>query len=621
MSQQNDREILQSIIDGEHTLFVRFDLDGYYTFANPAFYRHLQVEPENVIAEHFTKFVHPDDREKARKAGRTCKEVPGRVVTTEFRKPVGRDTDKYIFTRWEMSAVLNNKGEVIEIQGIGNDITDKVVAELQLKENEALYRLLAENSSDIIVLFDQSLKLTYVSPSVKRLLLYNPGEVNNISLFNILHPDDKKLIIKKVQHAFKKKQQLYVLPLRLKNKNGGFEWFEVAANIEYNQKGYHLQTVCNIRSIKERVERQAELKEISERLLLAKNVANLGIGDFNLLSEEYVIDQQVRELFAFTEKEENLVEAFMKRLHSDDLGYFRQKLKEARNNQGNLELTYRIITPKGVLKYIHTIADFSYDKNGKLVRAVTINEDYTERVMAENELKNKNSQLEKINGELDRFVYSVSHDMRAPIASALGLARLISDSDSFSELKQYASLQEKSLMKLDGFISDILTFSRNSRMDVQAAPVKFNDILQKSLEHAALHDGFGSIEIELRIDQKKQFISDAFRLGVIFNNLIGNAIKYQNPSQNNSWLIINISVKGSVATINLLDNGIGIPVDYHDKIFGMFTRATDTKAGSGLGLYIVQETLKRINGTIELTTPADQSRGSSFKVVLNELTQ
>ena len=216
------------------------------------------------------------------------------------------------------------------------------------------------------------------------------------------------------------------------------------------------------------------------------------------------------------------------------------------------------------------------------------------------DIERKNSKLRKLNEELDRFVYSASHDLRAPLSSVLGLAEIARLETTIERKDECLRLINSSIKKLDGFINDIIDFSRNQRVELQVENLDIeyeaNDVLQ---ELKYLNKG-EKIKISVFSEDHNHFMTDARRLQVILKNLISNAIRYHDLQKENPFIQIEIKYERHKAIISVTDNGIGIESKHLDKIFKMFYRADETSKGSGLGLYIVKETLDKLNGKIEV---------------------
>ncbi len=234
------------------------------------------------------------------------------------------------------------------------------------------------------------------------------------------------------------------------------------------------------------------------------------------------------------------------------------------------------------------------------------------------ELKRQNEELQKVNQELDRFVYSASHDLRAPISSLLGLLQVAESMDDVKEILKYLELGKKSLYRLDHFIQEILDYSRNSRLEVKKVAVDLQNLISEVLENYAYVESYQKISKEVQVRGDFSFYSDTFRLKVILNNLLSNALRYSLPREELSYVRVTADISKWQAVITVSDNGMGIREHHLSRIFDMFYRADSLKAGSGLGLYIVKETLAKLGGSIEVTSEFE--KGTTFRLVIpNEL--
>lgn len=247
-----------------------------------------------------------------------------------------------------------------------------------------------------------------------------------------------------------------------------------------------------------------------------------------------------------------------------------------------------------------------------IVNAVKQREAEAAKVLANDAMHKQYEELMKINKELDSFVYSVSHNLRAPLRSVLGLINIarMEDDKRGNNFKDYFNMIETSMNKLDETLKEILDYSRNSRQDLCIEKIEIQKLLADNLEKMQFMPGSSSIKKEININEESTLYSDKYRISVIFNNLISNAIKYYDPGKDDPTLKITINVDKDKARLEFQDNGIGIDKEYQDKIFNMFFRATQLAEGAGLGLYIVQEAVDKLNGTIQIRSEIRQ--GTSF---------
>lgn len=216
----------------------------------------------------------------------------------------------------------------------------------------------------------------------------------------------------------------------------------------------------------------------------------------------------------------------------------------------------------------------------------------------ETELKNENLTL--ANKELDRFVYSASHDLRSPLTSLKGLVQIAKEEEDLEQIKYYFELMDQTISKQDQFIKDIIDYSRNKRTGKTLELVNLNQLIDDIIQQYGYNENTKTIQIEknLEIDQ---IYSDALRLKIIFNNLISNAIKYGDPEKEKKKIEIKIFKENDFYKIVIKDNGIGIEEEILPRIFEMFF-GTNNNIGSGLGLYITKEAVQVLGGTISASS-------------------
>lgn len=237
---------------------------------------------------------------------------------------------------------------------------------------------------------------------------------------------------------------------------------------------------------------------------------------------------------------------------------------------------------------------------------------------SEAELKAKNNELLELNKELDTFVYSASHDLKSPLNSLKGLIGVIGIANSEEEREVFLKMMEVSVQRLRDFIDDLEALARNRRTQVKPMKVDFELLMRTSLENVLYSDDAKHVDINFNIENEASFISDRNRIGVIINNLLSNGIRYKKEYIDDAFVRVNIAVSEEKATISVEDNGIGIPKENIDKIFNMFEKGGSKKSGSsGLGLYIVKETVEKLQGSIRVESKQDE--GSTFIVELPSL--
>ncbi len=222
----------------------------------------------------------------------------------------------------------------------------------------------------------------------------------------------------------------------------------------------------------------------------------------------------------------------------------------------------------------------------------------------------KNEQLQKANTELDRFVYSASHDLRAPLSSLLGLIEVAKL--DHSGIDHYLDMMRAKIHDLEDFIKEIISYSRNARMEVKKQPVNLKQTVDEVTEALTFSVGNPDIRIENLVSEDMIVHTDSVRLKIVLSNLIDNSLKYRDEQKEKPFIRIEAAQRDDVKVIVVKDNGVGIDQVYLEKIFQMFFRASESSKGSGLGLYIVKETLGKINGSIQVESSL--GAGTTFMV-------
>ena len=234
----------------------------------------------------------------------------------------------------------------------------------------------------------------------------------------------------------------------------------------------------------------------------------------------------------------------------------------------------------------------------------------------EKQLSKQNEELEQANKELDRFVYSVSHDLSAPLRSILGLVNISRLEKNEQQLRFYIDNIESSVYKLENFINEILDYSRNERQTITLEDINLQELIREILDNLKFQENFNKIFIDLSGISDSPIRSDKMRLKIILNNLLSNAIKFQNPTNPTPQILLSSHSSAEGYMIAIEDNGEGIKPEVKDRIFEMFFRGTQRSKGSGLGLYIAREAAEKIQGTI--TVDSEFGKGTVFHVELRK---
>ncbi len=227
-------------------------------------------------------------------------------------------------------------------------------------------------------------------------------------------------------------------------------------------------------------------------------------------------------------------------------------------------------------------------------------------------LENKIEELEKTNHELSRFIYSASHDLRAPVASSLGLLRVARHEIKDEVSIDYFDKLEHTIKKLDLFVSNIIDYYKNSKQQEVHEEVKFEELIDDVIESVKSHLDTADAHIDSEVIQKNRFCTDAFRMRIILSQLISNAVKFKKEDQEKARISIKIEADLNEARIEVKDSGVGILTDHMHKVFQIFFKSQNKESGSGIGLYIVKEALDKMGGSINVNS--EPGKGTLFSI-------
>jgi two-component system sensor histidine kinase/response regulator len=234
--------------------------------------------------------------------------------------------------------------------------------------------------------------------------------------------------------------------------------------------------------------------------------------------------------------------------------------------------------------------------------------------MANSMLAVKNDELQRAYNELNKFAYSVSHDIRGPLAGILGAINIAREIDDVEEMREMLFLMEKSLKKLDTYIISMHDYYSLQRGELKITEIDFNKLLDELKPLYNVLAKTNNITFNIHVNQGEVFRNDEVPLKLIFNNLLSNAFKYQDKNRANKSVDISVEIQKNVATIYVKDTGIGILGSHIGEIFNLFYRANSQEVGSGFGLYNVKSALLKLNGQIEVNSVMHE--GTAFKITI-----
>lgn len=485
-----------------------------------------------------------------------------------------------------------------------------IISNLKLNDaklflTEKNYRNLIEYAGEAILIIDEESKIIDLNEVACVLFGYTREELLEINISKLVPPDEVEMQLEDVELIRRNKSAQ--LSRKIKRKDGSFVEIEVSSR-SMDGKGFF----AIIYDVTERKNAEEILKKSEEkyRYLFDNNPAYIIIWDLATL-EVLEINNAVLSKYGFSKDEWTKMSVLDYRPEEEY-----SKIKEFAqymlvNDEPIVTRNWKHYKKNGE-EMIMEIASHKIDYNNRKA-ILSLANDVTDSKVFENELIRYNAELKKTNTELDRFVYSASHDLRAPLKSMLGLIYITSDDikenenlDNVSLILERLDLLNQSVSKLDNFIEDILNYSRNARLESIYEEIDIEDLVNEVKKHPKFADE-KPLDFNFRVNSKQQFVSDYQKLKVVLNNVISNAFKYSDATKENSFVNIIFTADTNKATIIVEDNGIGIGEKDRQKIFDMFYRSSIMSTGSGLGLYIVKEVIEKLGGTISVESESGKN--------------
>lgn len=224
----------------------------------------------------------------------------------------------------------------------------------------------------------------------------------------------------------------------------------------------------------------------------------------------------------------------------------------------------------------------------------------------------RNKELQIAYDELDRFAYSVSHDLKDPLSGIKSAINVAQDFNKIEDILAAMSLIEDSLDRLDNYVDRLRDYYLIRRGALSITPIDFHELLESVDRFYTSRPTNKDVKLELQVEQHGEFNCDRVILEMILHNLLSNAFKYQKTECEDKWINIQVRVENKIARILVSDNGIGIDSAYLEDIFKIFFRGTNQAHGMGFGLYNLYHVLLKLQGTIAVES--ELGTGTTFTI-------
>lgn len=484
----------------------------------------------------------------------------------------------------------------------------KNALDLAVLESEKAYRLLAENTNDVISLHNLSGDFLYASPAIFELSGFQPSEVLGKKLVDFFHVDDVVKMKTQLESILINEKKLR-FEYRFLKKDGTYIWIESVGKLIYDSvTNEPIEIIAVTRDATERILKDQQLKTSEEQYrLIAENATDM-ITRHDLEGIYNYVSNSSYTLIGYS-PDDMIGKSAFDFLHPEDATKINEGLEEfIAKGLGIYTASYRYKRKDGSYIWIESTNKLTYiDGTDKILGVISISRDISERKAFEARLE------EKIK-ELDTFIYRSSHDLKGPLASLQGLLNVAKSEIVDANSLQYLGLIEKSVMNLDSILMDLLNITKITQGSLTIVDINIKEVILNIISSFENLPESEKIKWELHFDEHETLHLDKSLVNNIFQNLIINAIKYHDRTKENPKVKISTELVKEEMIIKVEDNGEGIPEDLQHNIFDMFFRGNSKSTGSGLGLYIVKNAVEKSGGRLELFSK--EKVGSTFTIYL-----
>ena len=503
--------------------------------------------------------------------------------------------------------------EGVLISSAIRDITDR-------KRAETKFRDLLESAPDAIVIVNEQGRIVLTNAQTEKLfgyprheLLDQPVEILVPHRFHAEHAGHRQ----NYSHSPRPRAMGADLELYGRRKDGTEFPVEISLSPLETAKGKLISSA--IRDVSDRRQAAEALKASEERLQLALEAAQLGVWDLDLTNDRAFRSLRHDQILGYDSLQPEWgVQIAIKHMVPEDREQFQSSFAQALTTN-TFSAEFRVKSARdGSIHWAFAQGRVYRDKNGKPVRMMGVVSDTTARKQAEQqverhrqELARSNADLAAANQELEAFSYSVSHDLRAPLRHIDGFARILKEehaTELSEEAQRYLDRVLHGANHMGHLVDDLLNLAKIGRRDLARQRTKLDLLVREALADLP---GTENRSVEWRVEPLPEVECDPGLLKLVFNNLLGNALKFTRSRQP-AVIEIGKSESAGPTTIFVRDNGVGFDPKYADKLFGVFQRLhrQEDFEGTGVGLATVQRIVRKHGG--EVWAESEVDRGATF---------
>ncbi|TFG17896.1 MAG: PAS domain S-box protein [Promethearchaeota archaeon] len=639
-SEKKYKEIIESIQEG----YFEVDLEGNFTFFNDTFRNMSGYSKEELLEKNYRELTDQENANEILNSYNAVFKTGQKKKNLQF-KYYNKQKEEVIVEH-SVDLIYDSDGNKIGFFGLGRDITEKYNLEQELKQSEAMYRLITENAYDLISIINQKLRFEYVNEEpFLSILGYSKEEILGKSVLNLILPEERERSLKILSEGLKKGEG--ILETKIQHKNGDLLWVEVKGKT-FRDKDGKIKGILTGRDITERKlaeeklkilnqeqeliiqEKTKELRDSEEKFRHLYENSPYGIILLNPKGEIIDCNIAISKIFGYE------LDDLVGNNYLDLLTVYPEKTKPLLRKMGHLlsknDHDEPIFKPQAIKIYKKDGSECWVDSEISLIRLgdevilQLIIQDITEKKKSEEMLMQSEqllrSQYDELK-ELDRlktdFISIAAHELKTPLISVGGYVDLIllREKDLKKEIREDLNRVLNNVHRLEEYINRLLDVLKIDarKMELVMKPVNIYRVVENSIQELDFQIKQKNLDVNVNVNKDIMINGDSFRIQQVFSNLLSNAIKF---TQKQGKIDISAKLSEAYYTIVIEDNGKGLTTEQISQLFGKFVTLEKTsenfstlEKGSGLGLYIAKGIIEAHEGKIWVTSEG-LNKGSKF---------
>jgi PAS domain S-box-containing protein len=595
---------------------AQVSLDGRFLRVNPRLCEILGYSESELRALTVKDISHPEDRDLV--DGPRARVVAGELDSARLEKRYLRKDGKVVWMSLAIAMERDANGRALYAISVLDDVTSRKHTEAALRDMEAHWRSIVNSANEGLLVYDRALNVTGANLAAERILGLPLEKIIGAPGFTSLLPcvrEDGSPLPENdrpTRRTVRAGQALTGVVVGIKRPQGAMTWLSVnTAFLRRPGEQQHYGMVSTITDISARREAEERLRQSEELFRKTFELAASGVAHVSLEGKFMRVNRSLTEILGYREGE--LIGRSVKEIsHPEDRDVTdAQRALIRAGSRESVRFEKRYLRKDGGVVWVSLGVALVRNAAGAPQYEVAIFDDITERKHAEAALHEAHEELKRSNSELEQFAYVASHDLQEPLRMVSSYTQLLGRryNEKFdADAREFMGYIVDGATRMKQLIEDLLAYSRVGTKGKDFKPVELEKSVRRALANlkAAIDESGAAVSY----DPLPTLPADEVQLAQVFQNLMGNALKFRSPSA--PRIHVGVTEKQDEWEIELRDNGIGIEPQYFERIFMVFQRLHNKGEypGTGIGLAIVKKVVERHGGHIRVESKPGE--GSAF---------